>query len=154
MHRGGFDAGHKAKVEHKEAALGLAREQSFHLLIEAVGGTEQQIALQAHALDLPPVLGENGKLIGATIERRAIFGAVEAELDRVHPARADGEGGAADDHADQHAGDEADLQNQEGDGKKRDILDRRDPPRRVDQPLVDELAAEISRSAPSTDLGT
>ena len=113
VHRRGIDAGDEAEVEQQEAGLGALGEESLHLLVEPVGRAEEDIALQAHALDLVAVGGEDGELFRSSIERGAIFGPVEAELDGVHPARADGEGGAADDDADQDAGDEADLENED-----------------------------------------
>ena len=100
------------------------REQGLDLLVEPIGRAEEQIALQAHALDLVAVRGRILSSSGAAIERGTVLGAVEAEFDGVHPARADGERGAADDHADQHAGDEAPLDDQQRDGEQRDIFER------------------------------
>ena len=139
MHGGGIDAGNQAKVEHEEAGIGPLRKQRLHLLIEPVGRAEEQIALQAHALDLAAVVGKDGKFLRSAVERGAVFGAVEAEFDGVHPARADGEGGAADDHADQYAGDKADLDDEQGNGKQRGIFEQRNAPRRVDEPAIDQI---------------
>ena len=124
VHGGGIDAGDELKIEQQEAAVGAVPEQGLDLLIEPVGRAEEQIALQAHALDLVAVRREDFQLLRCAIERGAVLGAVEAELDGIHPARADGEGGAADDHADQHAGDEAPLDDQQRDGEQRDIFER------------------------------
>jgi hypothetical protein len=54
--------------------------------------------------------GKDGELLGAAVEGGAVLGAVEPEFDGRSPARADRKCGAADDHPDQHAGDEARLQ--------------------------------------------
>src|SRR6476469_5778351 len=109
MHGGGIDAGNQAKVEQEEAGIGPLRKQLLDLLVEAIGRAEEKIALQTHALDLAAVVGKNPQFLRSAIERRTVFGPIEAEFDGVHPARADGEGGAADDDADQYAGDKADL---------------------------------------------
>src|ERR1700757_3494173 len=91
MHGGGIDPSDEAEVEHKEAAVGLVRKQSLDLLIEPVGGAEKKIALQAHALNLAAISGEDGKLFGPTVERGAVLRPIESEFDRVHAARADRE---------------------------------------------------------------
>src|SRR6476469_5586876 len=119
MHGGGIDAGNQAKVEQEEEGIGPLRKQLLDLLVEAIGRAEEKIALQTHALDLAAVVGKNPQFLRSAIERRTVFGAVEAEFNGVHPARADGEGGAADDHADQYAGDKADLDDEQGNGKQR-----------------------------------
>ena len=137
----------RRKSNTRKRQLGLAGEERLHLLVEPVGRAEEDIALQAHALDLVAVRREDGELFGPAVERGAIFGAVEAEFDGVDPAGADGEGGAADDHADQDAGDEADLKNENGDGEQRGIFEQRDAPDGIDQPLIHEVGAEIEQQA-------
>jgi hypothetical protein len=61
--------------------------------------------------------------------------------------------GAADDHPDQHAGDEARLQNEQGYGKERCVFEQGNPSRRVNQPLIDELGAEIEQERPQHEFG-
>lgn len=123
------------------------------MLVEPVGRAEEDIALQAHTLDLTAIGGENCELLGPSVQRRAIFRAIEAELDRVHPAGADRKGGAADDDADQNAGDEADLKNEDRDREQRGIFEQRNSPRRVDQPLVNEMGAEIEQQTAKHEFG-
>src|SRR5262249_54285777 len=101
VHGGGIDPGDEAEVEHKEAAVWLVRKQSFHLFIEPVGGAEEQVALQAHSLDLAAMCGENGELLRSAMERRAVLRPIESEFDCVHAARAHCEGGATDDDPDE-----------------------------------------------------
>ena len=52
VHGGGIDAGDQTKIEQQEAGLRAPGEEFFHLLVETVGRAEEDIALQAHALDL------------------------------------------------------------------------------------------------------
>ena len=121
MYGRGVDAGDEAKIEQQKPGVGPRREQRFHLLIEPVGRPEEQIALQAHALDLAAMHRKDRKLARLAVERGAVFRAIEAELDRIYPARAHGERREADDHADEHAGDEADLEDEQGDGEEGDV---------------------------------
>jgi len=87
------------------------------------------------------------KLARLAVERGAVFRAIETELDRIYPARAHGERRAADDHADEYAGDEADLEDEQGDGEEGNVFDQRQPPRRLNKPFIDEGAAEIEEEA-------
>ena len=71
VHRRGIDAGDQAEVEQQEAGFWTPGEKSFHLLVQAVGRAEEDIALQAHALDLAAVGGENSGSSGprSSVER-------------------------------------------------------------------------------------
>ena len=140
--RRGVDPGHAAEIEDQKPAFRPFGKQRLDVLVEPVGGAEEQIALQRHALDFAAVRGEERQFVGTAVERRAQFRTVEAELDRVHPAGAQGEGGATDDHADQNAGDESPIDDQRGDGEERQIIDQQQLPRRSDQPLLDQAGAE------------
>ena len=115
------------------------------MLIEPIGRAEEQIALQRHALNLPAVIGQERQFVRATIERRAVFRAVEIEFDGVDAARAQRKGGATDHDPDQHAGDKARIDDQDRDGDQRQIFDQQQAPRRQDQPLIDEVGAEIEQ---------
>ena len=115
--RRGIDTGDKAKIEDEEADAGLPRKQRFDPFVETVGRPEEEIALQAHALDLAAMLCEDLQGLGAAVERGAIFGAVKAELYGVDPACAESESGTSDDDADQHASKETELKNEHGNGE-------------------------------------
>ncbi len=130
----------KSKIRKRQS--GSLASSDLDVLIQPVGRAEEQIALQRHALDLTAVFGQERQLLRAAIERRAVFRAVEGELDRIYAARAQRKGGAADHHADQDAGDESPIDDQQGDGEQRQIFDRQQLPRRLDQPLIDEAGAE------------
>ena len=98
------DPGHQPKIEQQETTIRLPRQQRLDVLIQPVGRAEEQIALQAHALQFLAVLCQDRELLRPAIERRVVFGAVEAEFDGVDPACAERERGAADHHADQEPG--------------------------------------------------
>ena len=68
MHGGGIDACHQTIVEDEEAGIRPLRKQLLDLLIEAIGRAEEEIALQAHALDLAAVVGENPQFLRSTVE--------------------------------------------------------------------------------------
>jgi hypothetical protein len=153
MHGGGIDTGNQAIIKYEEAGIGPLRKQLFDLLVEAIGRAEEEVALQAHALDLAAVVGKNSQFLRSTVERGAVFGALEAEFDGVHPAGADGEGGAADDHADQHAGDKADLDDEQGNGKQRGVFEERNAACRVNEPLLDEVEPQIEQQSAKHELG-
>src|SRR6187397_1111723 len=105
---------------------------------------EESIALQAHALDLAAMGREDGKLLGS---------AIKSELDRIHAARTYRESGAADGHSDEHAGNEAELDDEQRDGEQRGVFEQRDPPRGIDQPLIHQARAEIEKQASEDEFG-
>ena len=97
------------------------RKQLFDLLVEFVGRAEEQIALQA--------LGSRGH------GRRGWRGLPEPGLtwSDTDPSKLNlipltrlalMEGGAADDHADQDAGDEFNLKNEQGNGEERGVFEQ------------------------------
>jgi hypothetical protein len=116
VHGGGVDPGDQSEIEQQEVAVRVGCEQGLDLLIEPVGRAEEQIALQAHTLDLVAVAREDGELVRSAIQRRAILGAVEAELDGIHAARAYRKRRTADDQADQHACDKSPFDDDQRDG--------------------------------------
>ena len=59
----------------------MPRQQRLDVLIEPVGGTEEQIALQVEALDLAAMRGKHRLVVARAVERTAILRAVEAEFD-------------------------------------------------------------------------
>ena len=117
------------------------------MLVEPVGRAEEQVALQAQALDLAAMRRQQRQIVARAIQRAAIFRAVEAELDGIDPRRAEREGRAADHDADQDAGDEAPLHDDDDDREQRQIFDRRQPAPRIDDPLVQLVGAEIDQQA-------
>src|SRR5262249_39769725 len=92
LRRRRIDAGDPLEVENQEAAIPLLGEQRLDVLIKTIGGSEEQIALQRHALDFPPVRRQERELVRPPIKRRAVFRAVETELDGVHAADAERKG--------------------------------------------------------------
>src|SRR5262249_40675417 len=103
---------------------------------------EEQIALQRHALNLASMGGKERQLVGTAVERGAELRTIEAEFDRVDAADAQGERRAADDDPDQNAGDEAPIDDEEGDRDQRQISRHRKLPRRAYQPLIEQARAE------------
>ncbi len=112
---GRIDAGDKLEVEHQEAAFRMTREQRLDVLVKPVGRTEEQIALQVQAPDLAAMCGKHRLVVARAVQRTAIFGPVEAEFDRINARGAEREGRAADHDADQDAGDEAPLHDDDDD---------------------------------------
>src|SRR5260370_35841755 len=97
-----MDAGDELEVEDEIAAFGTTLQQRLDVLIEPVGRTEEQIALQVQALDLA-AMGQQNLLVAArAIQRAAVFRTVKAVFDRFDPRRAQREGRAADHDADQN----------------------------------------------------
>ena len=142
-----IEAGDALEIEDQKVALPLLRQQRLDVLIEPVGGAEEQVALQRHALDFAPVRRQQSKLVRPAIEGRAVFRAVEAELDGVHAADAQCKRGAADDDAGEHAGDKAPVDNQKRDGDERQIVEELQLAGRLDQPLIDEAGAQEEQQA-------
>ena len=91
--------------------------------MESVGRTEEQVALQSHALKLAAVRCQDRELRRAAIERAARFRPVEAELDGIHATRAQREHGAADNDADHHSGHEAPFNDYQRDGDEREVVE-------------------------------
>ena len=81
-----IDAGDETEIENQKPAVRLRRQQRLDVLIEPIGRTEEQIALQRHALNLPAVSGQQRQLVRPAIERGAVFRSVEIEFDRVNAA--------------------------------------------------------------------
>ena len=140
-----IDAGDETEIENQKPAIRLRRQQRLDVLIEPIGRTEEQIALQRHALNLPAVIGQQRQLVRPAVERGAVFRSVEIEFDRVHAACAQREGGATDHDADQDAGDETRINDQDGDRDQRQIFEQQQAPRRLNQPLIDQVGAEIEQ---------
>ena len=90
--------------------------------------------MQAHALNLAAMPGQQRQVVGAAIQRAAIFGAVKAEFDDADPAGAEGEGGTADHDADRHAGDKAEIDDHQGDHQQGKIFQKQQTARRAHQP--------------------
>ena len=82
----GIDAGDELEVEQQIAALRAFLEQPLDVLVEPVGGAEEQIALEIEALDLAAMCQQHVLVVARAVERRAIFGAIETVLDRIRPA--------------------------------------------------------------------
>src|SRR5579863_8922409 len=93
------------------------------MLVVPIGGTEKQVALQAQALQFAAVSREQRKLSRTAIQRAAIFRAVEGELDDVDATGAQGERGAAEDHSDRDAGQEAPPHNDQSDREQRQVFE-------------------------------
>jgi hypothetical protein len=96
--------------------------------------------------------GEQRQLARIAVERGADLRAVEAELDHVDAARAQRKRRAADDDADQHARDEAQLHDDQRDGDERQVFESRQPPGRLDQPAKHQVEAEIEQHAAQHEL--
>src|SRR6202034_4101840 len=109
------------------------------------GGTEEQVTLQVEALDLAAMRGQYREVVARAIQRAAIFRAVEAVFDGIYSRRAQREGRAADHDADQDAGDEAPLHDDDDHGEQRQIFDRRKPPPRLDDPFVELVGSEVDQ---------
>src|ERR1700677_5058953 len=120
----------------------MPREQRFDVLIEPIGRSEEQIALQRHTLNLKAVIGQKRLLLRSTIKRRAVFRAVEAELDRVHAAYAERKGRASDHNARQDAGNKTPIDDEERDGDQRQVVDTLQLPRRLDQQWINKAGAK------------
>ena len=60
-----IDAGDQLEVEHQEAAFRMPRQQRLDVLVQPVGGTEEQIALQVQTL------ASSGHVPSARPDRRA-----------------------------------------------------------------------------------
>src|ERR1700686_877413 len=121
---GGIDAGDELKVEHQEAALGVARDQRLDVLVEPVGRAEEQIALQVEALDLAAMRRQHRLVVARAVQRTAIFRAVETVFDGIDARGAQRKGRAADHDADQDAGDETPLHDDDDDRQQRQVFDR------------------------------
>ena len=82
--------------------------------------------------------------------RAAVVRAVEVELDRVDAAGAERKGGAADDDADQHAGDEAEVNDERGNGDQRQIFEQQQVAatneRAIDRPDGTEIEQQPAES--------
>src|SRR5262245_50919203 len=52
------DPGDQPEIENQKTAIMAGCEQSLDMLVQTVGGTEEQIALQAHALKFPAIRAE------------------------------------------------------------------------------------------------
>ncbi len=91
--------------------------------------------------------GQHREVFARAVQGAAIFRAVEAELDGVDPRGAERKGGAADHHADQDAGDETPLQDDDDDREQRQIFGERQPPARLHDPAVQRVGAEIEQQA-------
>src|ERR1700754_640163 len=83
IRRRGIDAGHELEVERQKPAFRMAREQRLDVLVKAIGRTEEQIALQVQSLDRAAMRGKNRKLLAGAVERTAVLGAIERELDGI-----------------------------------------------------------------------
>ena len=144
---GRIDAGDELEVEHQKAAFRMPRQQRLDVLVEPVGRAEEQIALQVQALDLAAMRGQHRLIVARAVQRTAIFRAVETELDGIDARGAERKGRAADHDADQDAGDEAPLQDDDDDREQRQIFGQRQPPPRLDDPFVQLVGAEIDQEA-------
>src|SRR6202140_5035430 len=133
---GGIDAGDELEVEHQEAALGVARDQRLDVLVEPVGRAEEQIALQVEALDLAPMRRQHRLVVARAVQQTAIFRAVETVFDGIYARGAQRECRAADHDADQDAGDEAPLHDDDDNRQQRQIFNQREPPPRLDDPFL------------------
>ena len=89
------------------------------VLVETVVRAEEQIALQVEALDLAAVRRQHRLVVTRAVQRAAVFGTVEAELDGIDARRAQRKGRATDHHPDQDAGDKTPLQDDGDDHQQR-----------------------------------
>jgi hypothetical protein len=118
--RGGrIDAGDELEVEQQVAAFAMAREQRLDVLVETVGRAEEQIALQVEALDLAAMRRQHRLVVTRAVQRAAVFGTVEAELDGIDARRAQRKDRAIDHQPDQDAGDKTPLQDDGDDHQQR-----------------------------------
>ena len=131
-----IDSGHELEVEHQKPAFRVARQQRLDVLVETVGRTEEQIALQVQALDRAAMRGEHRQLLAGAIERASIFGTVERELDGIDARGAQGKCRAADHDADQDAGNKAPFDNDDDDREQRQVIGEGEPPPRLNDPFV------------------
>ena len=97
------------KSNKQIAAFRVSLQPRFDVLVEPVGRTEEQIALQVQALDLSAMGKQDFLIVPRAVERAAVLRAAETEFDRLDPRRAERKRRAADDDADQDAGDKAPL---------------------------------------------
>src|SRR5262245_15821156 len=141
------DTGHQVEIEYQEAALGPASQQPLHLLIELAGRAKEQVALQGNALQLTAMRCQKREFGRASIEKATIFRAVEAELDGVHTARAESERGATKNDAEQQAGNEAPIDDDQCNGNQRQIVERLQTTRRSNQPSINQGAAGEEQEA-------
>src|SRR3984885_7801275 len=140
-----IDSGHQLEVEYQEAAFGMTLEKRLDVLVEPVGRAEKQIALQVEALDLAAMRRQYRLIFARAIERAAIFRAVKAVFDRIDARGAQGKRGAADDDADQDAGDEAPLHDDDDNGEQRQVFDELEPPPRLNDPFVKLVGRQIDQ---------
>jgi hypothetical protein len=93
----------------------MPRQQRLDVLIEPVGRTEEQIALQVQPLDLAAMRGKHGLIVARAVQRTAIFRTVKTVFDGVDARGTQRKRRAADHDADQDAGDKAPLQDDDDD---------------------------------------
>ena len=79
----GVDAGDELEVEQQITALRALLEQLFDVLVEPVGGAEEQIALEIEAPDLAAMRQQHVLVVARAVERGAVLRAVETVLDRL-----------------------------------------------------------------------
>ena len=82
----GIDAGDELEVEQQIAAFRALLQQLLDVLVEPVGGAEEQIALQVQALDVAAMGQQHVLVVARAVERGAIFRAVETVFDRLDRA--------------------------------------------------------------------
>ena len=62
VHRRGVEAGDQPEIEQQKSAIGVLGEQRLDMPVESMRGAEEQMALQAHALQLAAMPGEQRQL--------------------------------------------------------------------------------------------
>lgn len=140
-------AGDELEIEQQIAAFRALLQQLLDMLVEPVGGAEEQVALKIETLNLAAMGQQHLLVVARAIQRRAKLGAVKAVLDRLDPRRAERKRRAADDHADQDARNEAPADDDDDDGDQREIFELRQPFARFDDPFVQLVGAQIEQQA-------
>src|SRR6202000_2401768 len=83
VRRRGIDPGDELEVEHQKPALRMLLQQGLDMLVELVGGAEEQVARQVQALYLAAMRFQYGWVVARTVQRAAIFRAVKAVFDGI-----------------------------------------------------------------------